>query len=108
MLNYPLQRRIREETAVPVVLTLDLDGWETWRERPACDYVFGADFARGVVKIDEVARAHVYGADAEARFTRIDALEIDELFQSRLEELGLIKACGFEATARVQPRGGLA
>src|SRR6185312_8178260 len=50
----------------------------------------------------------VYGADTEAHFTRIDAVEIDQLFQSGLEELRLIVACRFQAAGRVQPCSRLA
>jgi hypothetical protein len=35
--------------------------------------------------------------------TRIDAVEVDELFRRRLEELGLVKARRFKAAGWLQP-----
>src|SRR5213594_2027167 len=61
------------------------------------------NLARGVVEIDEIAGAHVHRADAKAHLSGIDAVEVHELFQCGLEELGLIKARCCEAAVRVQP-----
>src|SRR5262249_51339449 len=101
VLEHPLQRGVRDEATVPVVFTLDLDGRKARRQRAASHHVLGADRPCRVVETDEVAGACVDGANGEVHFTRIDAIEIDELFQRRLETLGLVKARRFEAAGRL-------
>src|SRR5262245_37860951 len=85
------------------MLTLDLDGRKSRRQRAAGNHVLGADRLCRVVETDEVAGAHVHRANAEAHFTRIDAVEVDDLLERRLEEFGLVKARRFEATCGLQP-----
>ena len=45
--DHPLQRRIRDETAVPIELAIHLDGRTTGRQRPARHDVLGPDLVRG-------------------------------------------------------------
>src|SRR5690242_12684560 len=80
LLDHPLQRCVRDETPIPVVFALDLGRRKARRQRAARHHVLRADLVRAVIEIDEVAGAHVYSADAEAHFARIDAVEIDQPF----------------------------
>ena len=101
----PLQRRVRDEAAVPIIFAFDLDGREAGRQRAARHHVLGADRVRRVVEIDEVAGANVDRADAEAHFAGIDPVEVDEPFERRLEELGLVEARRLERAAAAAAKG---
>src|SRR5260370_22381715 len=57
LLDHPLQGRVRDEAAVPVVLAFDLDGGKTGWQRAARHDVLGADRVRRAVEIDKMARA---------------------------------------------------
>src|SRR6201981_216861 len=65
-LDYPLQRRVRNQPAVPVVLAFDLDGGKARRQRAARQDVLWPDRMCRVIKVSEVAAANVHGADAKA------------------------------------------
>jgi hypothetical protein len=56
-----------------------------------------------VVEIDEVARAHIDCADAEARFTGVDAVEVDKPFERAFELSVVVVARRFESIGRLQP-----
>ena len=71
--EHPLQRRVGDDAAVPVILAVDLGRREARRQRAAGDDMRRADLVRGAVEIDEVAGPDVDCADAEAHLARIDA-----------------------------------
>ncbi len=83
--EHPLQRRVRDDAAVPVELAVDLGRREARRQRAAGDHVLRADLVGGVVEVDEVAGPDVGGADAEADFLGVDPVEVDQAFEQRLE-----------------------
>ena len=58
----------------------------------------------GVVEIDEVAGADVDGADAEAHLAGVDAVEIDQALQRRLERRGVVEARRLRLPAGLKPR----
>ena len=68
-----LQRRVRDEAAVPVGLALDLDRREARRQGAGGHDVLRADPVAPGVEVGEVAGADVDGADAEAGRPRVDA-----------------------------------
>src|SRR6185436_14499004 len=75
--------------------------------RAACHHVLGADRVRGVVEVNEVPAAHIDSADAEAGFSGIDPVEVDEALQRGFEELSFVKTRRFQRAVRVQPRNRL-
>src|SRR5262245_45616797 len=83
----PLQRRVRDETTIPVVFALDLGCRESRRQRAARYRVLRADRVRRRVEIDEVTGADVHRTDAEAHLAGIDPIEVDESLERCLEKL---------------------
>ena len=103
LLDHPLQRRVRDEAAVPVEFAFDLHRRKAGRQRSARHHVLGPDRVRGVIEIDEIAGAHVHGADAEAHPARIDPVEVDKPLQRAFQVLGLVEARRLKGAVRVQP-----
>ncbi len=62
---------------------------------------------RFVVEVDEIAGAHVHGADTEAHLAGIDPVEVDKPLERALQQLGFVEARGLESAVRVQPGSGL-
>jgi hypothetical protein len=104
LLDHPLQGRVRDEAAVPVVLAFDLDRGKTGRQRAARHDVLGADRVRRAVEIDEIAGAHVDRPDAETCDASIQAVEIHQMLERALEIFGVIEAGGLDRPAGLQPR----
>src|SRR5262249_29637417 len=82
VVHHELQRRVGEETPVPIQLTLNLDGRKTRRQRTASHDVLRADRHLPAVEISEIAGLDVNSANAQTDFlSSVDAIEIDESFQ---------------------------
>jgi len=79
--EHPLQRRVGDDAAVPVVLAVDLDRWETRRQGAARHDVLRPDPMGLVVEVDEVPGFDVDRADAESLLLGIDAVEVDQLLE---------------------------
>ena len=60
------------------------------------------------IEIDEIAAAHIDGADAESHFAGVDAVEVDEALQGGLERPRIIEARCFRGAIGVQPARELA
>ena len=102
-LGHPLQRRIRDEAAVPILLAFDLDRRKARRQRTARHDMLRPDGVSGGVEIDEIAGPDIDGARAEARHPGIEAIKIDQALQRSLERFGVIEAGRRERAARLQP-----
>ena len=55
---------------------------------------------RFVVEVDEIAGAHVDGADAEAHLAGIDPVEVDKPLERALQQLGFVEAGSASASGR--------
>src|SRR5207302_7642542 len=55
------------------------------------------------VEIDEIACADVDGADTQALFAGVDAVEVDQALERRLKRGGVIIAGGVQRSHRLQP-----
>src|SRR5215470_14343851 len=89
---HPLQRRVGDETAVPIELTIYFDCRTAGRQRAARHDVLGPDLVGRRIEIDEIAAADVDGADAEPHLAGIDAVEIDEALECAAQRRGVIPA----------------
>ena len=82
IIHHVLQRGVGEESSVPILLAVDLDGWKTWRQRTAGHYVLGANPHLSTVEIGKVAGPNGDRADAQPHLVAgVDAIEIDEPLQ---------------------------
>src|SRR6266536_387828 len=104
-IDHPLQRRIGNEAAVPILLAFDLDCRKTGRQRAAGHDVLRPDGVSGVVEIDEVAGSDVDRARAEARHPGVESIEIHQTLQCLLEGIGVVKAGCFARPTRLHPGG---
>jgi hypothetical protein len=75
-----LQRRVRDDAAVPIIFPLDLDRWKRRLKRARGHDVLGPDLLLLGVEIDEIAGPHIDRADAKL-VAIIQKIEIDELFE---------------------------
>ena len=102
----PLERRVRDEAAVPILLALDLDGWEAGWQCAACHHMLGSDDVRPGVEIDEVAAAHIDGAKAETRVpvVGVDPVEVDEALEGGFEWPRVIVARRLDRAGWMKPR----
>lgn len=91
-IDHPLQKSVRDETAVPVVLAFGLDGREPGRQRAARHDVLGPEGVRRRVEIDESARPDVECAYAQPGRASIETIKIDQTFQRALEIPGVVGA----------------
>ena len=76
-----LQRRVRDDAAVPEMVGADPDHRQGRRQRAAGHHVLRLDLLVAIVEIDEVAGQHVDGADRKADLALVDDGEVDELEQ---------------------------
>src|SRR5262249_42933385 len=83
--EHPLQGRIGDDAAIPIVLAIDLGGRKAGRQRTAGDDVRRGDPVRGAVEIDEIAAPYIDRADAQARAAGVDAIEVDEALERGLQ-----------------------
>jgi hypothetical protein len=90
----PRQRRVGDDTAIPIILAVNLDRGKTGRQRARSHEMLGAQPALGAVEVDEIAGAHIDGGDAHPGFTGIQPIEIDQALQGRLERCRVIEAGG--------------
>jgi hypothetical protein len=102
--DHPLQRRVRDETAVPVMFALDLDRGETGRQRAARHHVFGPDGMCRAVKIGEITGSEIDRAGAEAGCAAIETIEVDESLQRALQIARVVEAGGLDRSCRLKPR----
>jgi hypothetical protein len=103
LVDHASQRRVRDETAVPVMLAFDLDRRKTRRQRSAGPHVFGPDGVRCRVEIDEITRPDIDRAGAEADRAGIEAIEVDESFQRAFQIARVIEAGRLDRSARLKP-----
>src|SRR5215471_5807793 len=108
VLGDPLQRRVRDQTAVPIIFAFDLGWGKSGRQRTACHNVLGADGVRCSIEIYEITGAHIDRPDAQSGFAGIDALKIDEALKRALQQLRVVEACRLQGALGVEPRRGLA
>src|SRR5262249_1236995 len=93
IIQHVLQRRVGDETAVPVVFAVDLDRWKTGRQRAARHHMLRANGDFRAVEIGKAAGAHIHSSHAEAdAFGTVDAVEVDELFKCLLERYRTVVA----------------
>ena len=78
-----LQRRIRDETAVPIELAVYLYRRETRRQGAARHDVFGTNLVSRAVEIFQISVADVDRSDAETNWSGIQKIEVGEFEKRR-------------------------
>ncbi len=74
--EHPLQRRVGNKSAVPIILTVDFGGREARREGAAGDNMLRSNAMGCGVEIGKISSTHAHCADAEARESGVDKVEI--------------------------------
>lgn len=92
ILDHVLQRRIRYQATVPIVLSVYFHGGKARRQSAAREDVLRPYLDLRIVEIREIARPDVYGPDAEANFSGINAVEIDEPLQCGFQRARVVVA----------------
>jgi hypothetical protein len=90
--EHVFEGRIGNESAVPIGLTVDLDGREARRQSTARHDVLRTDRLGGRVEILHIAGQHLHGSDAHPYQSRIQQIEIDELEQRGFKRLSIVDA----------------
>ena len=90
--EHPLQRRVGDDAAVPVIFAVDFGGRKARGQRAARHDVAEIDSMGGGVEIGEIAVADIDRADAQARFAGIEPVEIDQPLQRLLERRDVVMA----------------
>src|SRR5271154_4202624 len=86
------------------MLAFDLDGGKTGRQGCAGHDMLRADRAGRGIEIHEVAAPHIDCADAKTHAVGVDTIEIDQLFERRLETAGIASAGSLRGSGWMQPR----
>src|SRR5271155_4573363 len=86
------------------MLAFDLNCREAGRQRRARHDVLRADRVSRGIEIDEITAPHVDRADAKSHAFRIDATEIDKVFECLPKAPGIVKARSRCGAGRMQPR----
>ena len=66
--------------------------------------MMGANLVGGVIEVDEVATADVYGADAEASCSGVYQAEIHQAFECGLKGSNIVVAHSHRAHGRIKER----
>src|SRR5438105_12928640 len=73
----PVQGRVRDESAIPVMLPVNLDRRKAGRERTAGHHMLGTDLVGRIVEIDEITRLDINRPQAQTHLAGIDPVEVD-------------------------------
>ena len=90
--EHPLQRRVGNEAAVPIIFAVDLGRRKSGRQRAAGDDMRRADAMGRGIEIDEVAGSDIHRADAEAHGAGIEPVEVHQALERRLQRSDVIEA----------------
>src|SRR5882762_4959248 len=104
LLEHVVERRVRGEPAVPVMLAVDLDRRKPGRQRAARHDMAHIEPLPGGIEINQVAGAHVDRADGNSQRGRVEALEIDQALERVLEQRRVVIADGGKRASRLQRR----
>lgn len=87
------------------MFALDLDRGEAGRQRAARHHMLGSNHPCPGVEIDEVAAAHIDGAEAETHIllVGVHAVEVDEALERGFERPRVKVARRLDGAARVKP-----
>src|SRR6185436_6013241 len=86
------------------MLSFDLYCGESGRQGPTGHDVLRADRVDFGIEIDEVAGPHIDRADAETHGAGIEAIEIDQVLERRLERAGIVYTGGARGSGWIKPR----
>src|SRR5258708_22848215 len=92
ILDDVLQRRIGYQAAVPIVLSVDFHGGKARRQSAAREDVLRLYFDLRIIEVREIACPDIYGSDAEANFSEINAVEIDKPLQCGFQRARVVVA----------------
>src|SRR5215467_8346209 len=94
VVQHPLQGGIGHETAIPVVLALDLGSRKSRWQRATGDDVRRTDVMGPVVEVDEITRADIYCTHAEPHAVGIDAIKVNQAFKCALQRGDIVVTNG--------------
>src|SRR5262249_32565374 len=75
-IKHPVERRVRKNSTIPIVLTFDLDWRETGRQCAAREDVIQPDLVGCRIEIQKIAAAHVDRPYAKTRRPIIEQIEV--------------------------------
>src|SRR6185295_20322515 len=75
-LEYPLQRRVGNAAAIPIVLAVDLGNREPGWKGSASHHMLRADVIGRVVETDEISGPYIGRTDAKAHAAGVDPVKI--------------------------------
>ena len=102
-LDHPLQWRVGNKAAIPVLLAVDFDGRKAGRQCPARHDMLGGNLLSAGVEIDKIAGPDIDCAGAEARHSSIKTIKIHQALERLPEVLGIVEAGRSHRAARLQP-----
>src|SRR6516165_4546885 len=85
VVEHPLQWRVGDKSAVPIVFAVDFGSRKAGRQRTAGNDMLRSNASTRGVEINKVASAYVHAADAEAHASGVDPVEIHQAFERSLE-----------------------
>ncbi len=99
------ERRVGDQPAIPVGFVVDHHHGETRRQRGRGHDVLGRDDMALIlgVEIDEIAGAHLGGAETQTDLAAIDAVEIDVVEQGLAQRRGVVEADRLGRARLVEP-----
>jgi hypothetical protein len=80
-LDHVLERRVGDETTVPIAFAVDFHCREAGWESAARHDMLGPNAYLSVVEVSEIPGAHIDCRDAKAGLARVDAVKIDSLLR---------------------------
>src|SRR6516164_2280126 len=92
VVEYHLGRRIGEDAAVPIIFTVDTDGWKRRRQRSGSHDMRGTEFRLAAVEIVHHAGAHVRGTDCKSWRSCVDDRKVHQLGEGLPERRGRIES----------------
>ena len=90
LVEHDLDRRVRVDAAVPIVLAVDPDRRKGRRQCAGRHDMRRREIHLAAVEIAHLAGAHVDRSDGEARVPAVQVVEVDQAAKSRLQRVGRI------------------
>src|ERR1700746_3324352 len=92
ILYHILQRRIGYQATVPIVFSVYFHRRKAWRQRAARENMLRLYLGLRIIEVREIACSDVYGSDAKANFSGINAVEVHKPLQCRFQRACIVVA----------------